>query len=149
MTEESDQDFQKRLVNECTDEVFLIKGTTTADVKKLTNIMKKYEDKIYERYNKRTTVGIIEKKNEKEDLINARMKYPFVGDAIFLTNYNRLLRGYKDESNFQQHQQLPYKVKMPNELGIHQPKNLISPDQRNYVDTHENSNFYLPQGYEP
>jgi len=149
MTEESDQDFQKRLVNECTDEVFLIKGTTTADVKKLTNIMKKYEDKIYERHNKRTTIGTIEKKNEKEDLINARMKYPFVGDATFLTNYNRLLRGYKDETNFQQHQQLPYKVKMHNELGIYQPKNLISPDQKNYVDKHENANFYLPQGYEP
>ena len=59
------------------------------------------------------------------------------------------MRGYKDETNFQQHQHLPHEVKMPSELGTYQPKNLFSHDQKNYVDTHANSKYYFPQDYEP
>jgi len=39
---------QKRLVQECTEEVFLVKPTPdkpVEDMKKITSIMKKYEDK--------------------------------------------------------------------------------------------------------
>lgn len=119
-------------------------------MKKLTKIMKSYEDKIYERFIKKTAINTIDKKNEKEDPMNASVKYPFVGDASFLTNYNRLLKGYQNEANFQQQQQqFPHDVKMPSELGIYQPKNITPHDQKSYVDTHANSKYYFPQDYEP
>lgn len=66
----------------------------------------------------------------------------------FLTNYNRLLRGYRDEKNFNP-QQVPYEVKMPQDLGTYYPKNQFAPDNKNYVDTQANSKYYFPQDFEP
>jgi len=160
MSQETDVDFQKRLVQECTDEVFQVKPTDKPidDMKKLTNIMKKYEDKIYERFIKRTTVKTLDKKNEREDLANvanASIKYPFVGDASFLTNYNRLNRegnlGQQQASyDFQMHHQQQihqHPQQMPNDFGYSNPRNMMSPE-RNYVDTQASSKYYYPQDYQ-
>lgn len=118
--------------------------------------MKKYEDKLYERFIKRTTVRTLDNKKEKEDLansVNSSIKYPFVGDASFLTNYNRLLR----EGNVSQ-QQVPYDLQMqqqqqqaPNNFNFSNPQNFLPPhhENRNYIDAQANSKFYYPQDYQP
>ena len=63
--------------------------------------------------------------------------------ASFLTNYNRLLRGHRDPTNFNP-QQVPYDVKMPHEIGTYHPKNQFPTENRNYIDTQANSKHYFP-----
>jgi len=83
------------------------------------------------------------------------IRYPFVGDAryfkliigssfSFLSNYNRLFKGYNEVTGFNLQQYPQYNVKSPEELGLMQPPNQFAPPNKNYTDPYANSKFYYP-----
>jgi len=141
--EESEKDFKARMILECSKEVIEFKKTEKPTEKQLRDLMKKYEDKIYERFIKKPAVNA----SANLDVANLDVRHSFTGDASFLTNYNKLLRGYRDETNFNT-QKLPYEVKMPSQIGIYQPKNQFPIEHRSYSDTQANSKYYFPQDHD-
>jgi len=143
MAEESEKDFKARMTLECSKEVFELKKTEKPTEKQLKDIMKKYENKIYERFVKKPVVA----STDNYDTANLDIRHSFTGNASFLSNYDKLLKGYRDETNFNA-QKLPYEVKLPSQIGIFQPKNQFPVQKKNYSDTLANSKYYFPEDHD-